>query len=202
MLLQPFCPWCTTSESHQSHHKEVMKSHFFNATKTSRWTSISACCPCCQRRIWKHWDLLRGHSCLHFGSGISGLNIYPFVSEVWYKNPEKACGYQEGCRHSWYWRMQDYHLHAWIHWVWYSQCFAGNGKAKALMLLTKNKLYRGTFLQLGEQWELSLELMNQLENFTCWIYPPKAPISKVNNFRYHLFCGKMGENRLPSVTTL
>ena len=71
--------------------------------------------------------------------------------------------------------------------------FAGKGKAKALKLLTKTKLYQGTFLQLGEQWELSPEVMDQLEAFTCQIYAPKAPTSKVNNLRYHLFCARKGE---------
>ena len=71
--------------------------------------------------------------------------------------------------------------------------FAGKGKAKALKLLTKSKLYQDTFLQLGVQWELSPELMDQLEVFTCRIYAPKAPTSKVNNLRYHLFCAKKGE---------
>ena len=71
--------------------------------------------------------------------------------------------------------------------------FAGKGKAKALKLLTKRKLEQATFLQLGEEWDLSPELMDRLEAFTCQLYAPKAQTSNVNHLRYHMFCAKRGE---------
>ena len=50
-----------------------------------------------------------------------------------------------------------------------------------------------TFLELGQQWDLSPELMDKLEAFTCLLYAPKAASMKVNDLRYHLFCAKKGE---------
>lgn len=71
--------------------------------------------------------------------------------------------------------------------------FAGKGKANALKLLTTNKNCRDTFLRLGEEWDLSTELMNKLEKFTCLLYAPKASSTKVDDLRYNLFCAKKGE---------
>eukprot|EP00794_Sanderia_malayensis_P021066 gene21066-23121_t len=45
----------------------------------------------------------------------------------------------------------------------------------------------------GEQWDLSPELMNEQEAFTCLLYPPKGASTKVNDLRYTLFCSKKGE---------
>ena len=71
--------------------------------------------------------------------------------------------------------------------------FAGKGKASALKLLTNNRATQDTFLQLGQEWDLSAELMDKLEAFTCVMYAPKAPTIKINELRYHLFCAKKGE---------
>ncbi len=71
--------------------------------------------------------------------------------------------------------------------------FAGKGKAKALKLLSKNKEIQDTFLKLGQEWDLSPDLMDKLEAFTCLLYAPKASSMKINDLRYHLFCAKKGE---------
>jgi hypothetical protein len=71
--------------------------------------------------------------------------------------------------------------------------FAGKGKAKALKLLTSNRETQNTFPELGQEWDLSPELMDKLEAFTCLLYAPKASSTKVNDLRYHLFCAKKGE---------
>ena len=52
--------------------------------------------------------------------------------------------------------------------------FAGKGKAKALKLLTSNKQNQDTFLKLGQEWDLSPELVDKLEAFTCQFYALKA----------------------------
>ena len=52
--------------------------------------------------------------------------------------------------------------------------FAGKGKAKALKLLTSSKENQDTFLKLGQEWDISPELLDQLEAFTCLLYAPKA----------------------------
>ena len=48
-------------------------------------------------------------------------------------------------------------------------------------------------MELGREWDVSSELMNKLENFTCHLYVPKTSSSKINELRYHLFCAKKGE---------
>ena len=48
--------------------------------------------------------------------------------------------------------------------------FAGKGKTSALKLLTSNRETQDTFLELGQEWDLSPELMDKLEAFTCLMY--------------------------------
>ncbi len=71
--------------------------------------------------------------------------------------------------------------------------FAGKGKARALKLLMSNSDHQETFIELGQEWNLSQELLEKLEAFTCLLYAPKASTSQVNKLRYHLFCAKKGE---------
>ena len=52
--------------------------------------------------------------------------------------------------------------------------FAGKGKTSALKLLTSNRDIQDTFLELGQEWDLSPELMDKLEAFTCVLYAPKT----------------------------
>ena len=51
---------------------------------------------------------------------------------------------------------------------------AGKGKVRALKLITGSKEYQDTFLKLGQEWELSQELTDKLEEFTCSLYAPKT----------------------------
>ena len=69
---------------------------------------------------------------------------------------------------------------------------AGNGKASALKLLTINRDIQDTFLQLGQMWNLSRELMDTLEAFTCRLFARKSSSTKVNDLRYDIFCAKRG----------
>jgi len=59
--------------------------------------------------------------------------------------------------------------------------------------LSTNSEIKCTFLEMGLEWELSSELMDRLEAFTCLLYAPKASSKKVNDLLYHLFCAKKGE---------
>jgi len=68
--------------------------------------------------------------------------------------------------------------------------FAGKGKSKALKMLINNKDHQDTFAELGREWDVSMELMNKLEHFTCLLYAPKTSSTNVNELRYHLFCAK------------
>ena len=72
--------------------------------------------------------------------------------------------------------------------------FAGKGKAKALKLLVNDKAHQEMFIELGQEWNLSQELLEKLEAFTCLLYAPKTSSNQVNNLRYHLFCVKKGES--------
>jgi len=74
-----------------------------------------------------------------------------------------------------------------------TSAFAGKGKASALKLVTNNREIKNTFTELGQEWDLSSELMNKLECVTCLLYGPKAAFTKVNDLRYNLFCVKKGE---------
>ena len=71
--------------------------------------------------------------------------------------------------------------------------FAGRGKAKALKLLISHVDNQDTFLKLGQEWELSQELVDKLEAFTCLLYAPKLSSTRIYELRYHLFCAKKGE---------
>lgn len=71
--------------------------------------------------------------------------------------------------------------------------FACRGKTSALELLTNVEDIKDTFQELGQQWDLSAELMGKLEAFTCLLYGPKTSSTKVNDHMYHLFCVKKGE---------
>lgn len=50
--------------------------------------------------------------------------------------------------------------------------FAGKRKTSALKLLTTNRNIQCMFCRLGEEWDLSPQLMNELEVFTCLLYAP------------------------------
>ena len=71
--------------------------------------------------------------------------------------------------------------------------FAGKEKASALKILICNKESHGTFRVLGQEWDLSPDLMDKLEAFTCLLYAPKASAVNVNDLTYQLFCAKKGE---------
>ena len=73
------------------------------------------------------------------------------------------------------------------------RAFAGKGKISALKLMLANRNIQQMFTRVGEEWNLSEELMNELEAFTCLLYAPKGASTKVNDLRYTLFCTNKGE---------
>lgn len=87
-------------------------------------------------------------------------------------------------------------------------CFAGEEKVIALKLL-KNDPANQEFKQLGQCWDVSNELFEKLEQFTCEMYAGNKSRSntigtkRVNELLYQLFCAKRGEaesSRLPPCT--
>lgn len=71
--------------------------------------------------------------------------------------------------------------------------FAGKGKLAALKLISTNIDVYDACVQLGDDWNVSEQLMDKLEKFTCLIYGAKAGAMQVNDLRYHLFCAKKGD---------
>ena len=61
--------------------------------------------------------------------------------------------------------------------------FAGKGKAVALKRLRKFSVFHEAFVSMGQQNEISAELLKQLEAFTCSLYSSK-PITDINQLRY------------------
>lgn len=71
--------------------------------------------------------------------------------------------------------------------------FAGKGKLGALKLMKKEHTYQQCFGELGESWDISPELIQKLEAFTCHMYVSKGSSCDVNECRYQLFYAKRGE---------
>lgn len=70
--------------------------------------------------------------------------------------------------------------------------FSGKGKLPALKLLKKYALYREAFTFLGNEWVLSRDVYDILEQFTCELYGKKN-LSSVNFARYLEFIDKEGD---------
>ena len=71
--------------------------------------------------------------------------------------------------------------------------FAGQGKLKALKMVKKDTSYQETFSGLGQSWDVSEELFQRIEEFTCHMYAANRSTVEVNQLRYQLFCTKRGE---------
>ena len=71
--------------------------------------------------------------------------------------------------------------------------FAGRGKLRALKLLIDSRQFQNMFANLGEHWELSDELFEKLQSFTCTLYSAKSGTNNTNDLRYRLFCARKGE---------
>ena len=67
------------------------------------------------------------------------------------------------------------------------------GKLGALKLMIKDNTYQETFSQLGQSREISKQLFNKIQLFTCHLYATTASMDEVNELCYQLFCTKRGE---------
>lgn len=70
--------------------------------------------------------------------------------------------------------------------------FAGQGKLKGLKLIQQNQNFQKAFAKLGEHWDVTDELFDVLQEFTCNMYAARTNISSVNELRYHLWRAKKG----------
>ena len=70
----------------------------------------------------------------------------------------------------------------------YTRCdttsaFKGIGKIKPLKTLQKTPKFAAVLCRLGETWDITEDLLDELEEFTCAIYG-RARVHKVNELRY------------------
>lgn len=70
---------------------------------------------------------------------------------------------------------------------------AGQGKLKALKLLQRHEKFRETFGSLGHSWDLTNEIFNAIQDFTCQLYCRNTKTSEVNELRYQMFRSRSGE---------
>jgi len=69
---------------------------------------------------------------------------------------------------------------------------SGQGKLKAVKLMTKNDHFLSAFSSLGTSWKLSSELFTVIEEFTCRLYCSGTKVETVNELRYEIFRAKQG----------
>lgn len=62
--------------------------------------------------------------------------------------------------------------------------FFGQGKVKALKLLSQNRSFVNLFQEIGMYWQLEEELFEKIQEFTCTMYSSVAGTSDVNEMRY------------------
>ena len=59
-------------------------------------------------------------------------------------------------------------------------------------MIKNNPQLRNTFVHLGQQWSISDELFNSIQEFTCQLYCRNTKAKRVNQLRYDMFCAKKG----------
>jgi len=67
------------------------------------------------------------------------------------------------------------------------------GKLGAFKLMKRDGKYQETFRQLGNSCEVSKDLFDKIQLFTCHMYATTTTITEVNELRYQLLCAKRGE---------
>ena len=70
--------------------------------------------------------------------------------------------------------------------------FAGRGKIGPIKQLRKQQQLIDVFRNLGKSCDLSQEILDDLQAFTCCMYAPPTKTTKVNQLRYELFFAKRG----------
>ena len=66
--------------------------------------------------------------------------------------------------------------------------------------MKKDSTYQETFSQLGQSWEVSKQLFDKIQRFTCHLYATTASTFEVNELCNQLFCAKrreVGSSQLP-----
>ena len=71
--------------------------------------------------------------------------------------------------------------------------FAGRGKLSAFKQMKANTNFQEAFGQLGQSWDVSVDLFQKLQEITCCIYVSSTHTSSVNELHYQMFCARRGE---------
>jgi hypothetical protein len=71
--------------------------------------------------------------------------------------------------------------------------FAGKGKVAAFKMLKSDPRVQQTFKEVGNEWNMTVDLFHELETFTCKLYGCKLQDPNINDLRYQLFCTRKGE---------
>ena len=71
--------------------------------------------------------------------------------------------------------------------------FSGQGKVKAVNLVNKNQDYRETFTAFGQQWQVTDDMFQMIQAFTCSMYCLNTKIKEVNTLRYEMFRTRKGD---------
>ena len=79
----------------------------------------------------------------------------------------------------------------------YTRCdttsaFKGIGKVKPIRVLQKKPRFQEVFGQLGQSWEISENLFQELEHFTCLLYKVTT-VTEVDELRYQMLLQKCGK---------
>ena len=69
---------------------------------------------------------------------------------------------------------------------------SGQGKLKAFKILLRDEEFRKAFASLGTEWELSEDIFEALQTFTCQLYSRRTKVDTVNELRYQMFRAKRG----------
>jgi len=75
-----------------------------------------------------------------------------------------------------------------------TSAYKGRGKMGPLKKLEKNPKYHSAFRKLGDDWNVSPQLLKELEQFTCLIYGQSRE-SSVDVVRHKLLCKMVGEDK-------
>ena len=70
--------------------------------------------------------------------------------------------------------------------------YAGREKIWALRILKEHKSFQEMFDLLGVELELSDDLVQKLQDFTCQLYISSPGTNSVNELRYRMFCSRRG----------
>lgn len=161
-------------------------------SRGSRHSHATTCHACIRGWIWSHHHLCWRYRCPHTVSYLQPENFFLFVPEVWHKKRTRFIDIGKVAT-SWRWclcALIGFHAFTGCDTV---SAFAGRGKLNALKQMRAEQAHQEAFAQLGESWEVSPELFEKIQRFTCQMYISPTKTWQVNKLRYQLFYAKCGE---------